>query len=376
MTDPPDAPKPVHRRRPRYRGTHPRRYDEKYKELAPERYPDVIAHVRARGKTPAGQHVPILVDEVLAALAPKPGDRGVDATLGWGGHAGYLLAKIAPDGQLLGLDADPVELPRTEARLRRLGFDQTVLLIRRTNFAGLRAAIDDVGWRKDEDDGVDFVFADLGVSSMQLDDPARGFAFRLDGPLDMRMNPKRGPSAAEWLARASAETLAGVLAANADEPAAEQIATALNLDARRGTLTTTRALARAVRDALDPRVSDEDADATVRRVFQALRIEVNDELGALDAFLRQLPGCLRPGGRVAIITFHSGEDRRVKKAFEQGARDGLYSAVSDDVVRASAAEQRANPRSSPAKLRWATAPANRGARSRDVIAVRRGADPG
>jgi 16S rRNA (cytosine1402-N4)-methyltransferase len=347
VSDAPDAAKPVHRRRPRYRGTHPRRFDEKYKELAPEQYPELVAHVRAQGKTPAGQHVPILVEEVLAILAPRPGERGVDATLGWGGHAERLLAALAPGGRLLGLDADPIELPRTEARLRRLGFDETGLLVRRTNFAGLRAAIDDVGWHE----GVDVVFADLGASSMQIDDPARGFSFTRDGPLDMRMNPKRGRPAAEWLERASVDTLAAVLSANADEPAAAQIASAL--DARRGTLMTTGALAGAVRAALDARVPAGAADAAVRRVFQALRIEVNDEFGVLDALLRQVPGCLRAGGRVAIITFHSGEDRRVKAAFEQGAQDGLYSAVSPEIVRASRPEQRANPRSSPAKLRWA-----------------------
>jgi 16S rRNA (cytosine1402-N4)-methyltransferase len=165
------------------------------------------------------------------------------------------------------------------------------------------------------------------------------------------MHPKRGRPAAEWLARASVDAIAAALSANADEPAAEAIAAAL--EARRGALTTTGALASAVRDALGARVPAGDADAAVRRVFQALRIEVNDEFGVLDALLRQVPGCLRPGGRVAIITFHSGEDRRVKAAFEQGARDGLYTRVSPEIVRASPAEQRANPRSSPAKLRWA-----------------------
>src|SRR5450631_3022741 len=211
MTEPPEDPKPVHQRRPRYRGTHPRRFGEKYKELAPEKYPEMIAHLRERGQTPAGQHVPALVEEVLALLNPQPGERGVDATLGWGGHAQRFLERLAPAGRLLGLDADPIELPRTEARLRRLGFDEASLIVRRTNFAGVRAAIDDVGWH----DGVDFLFADLGVSSMQIDDPARGFSFTIDGPLDMRMNPKRGLSAAQWLERASADTLTKALVADA-----------------------------------------------------------------------------------------------------------------------------------------------------------------
>jgi 16S rRNA (cytosine1402-N4)-methyltransferase len=343
----PDDPTSPHRRRPRYPRTHPRRFDEKYKELAPERYPEIIPHVLARGRTPAGQHVPILVEEALEALDPRPGDHGVDATLGWGGHAQRLLERLAPGGQLLALDADPTELPRTEARLRRLGFDEGALIAQRTNFAGLRKALDLAGWTN----GADFVLADLGVSSMQIDDPARGFSFANDGPLDMRMNPNRGLSAAEWLERATVAGLAAVLRDHADEPFAEDLARALV--ARRGALTSTQALARAVREALTGRTRDDDVDSSVRRVFQALRIEVNDEFGALDALLRQLPDCLRPGGRVAVITFHSGEDRRVKKAFVQGGRDQLYSSVSRDVVRASAEERRANPRSRAAKLRWA-----------------------
>ena len=345
-----DDRKPAHKRRPRYPGTHPARFGEKYKELAPEKYPEVVAHLRERGQTPAGQHVPVLVEEVLEALAVRPGNRGVDATLGWGGHAERLLERLSPGGQLLALDADPIELPKAEARLRRLGYGDDVLLVRRTNFAGLRAAIDEAGWH----DGVDFIFADLGVSSMQIDDPARGFSFKADGPLDMRMNPKRGLSAAQWLERASAETLASVFSDDADEPHAQEIAAALV--ARRGHLTTTRALASAVRAAFEgPAGADDadDVDLAVRRVFQALRIEVNDELGALVMLLRQLPECLRPGGRVALLTFHSGEDRRVKKTFAEGARSGFYSDVSRRVVRASPAEQRSNPRAKSAKLRSA-----------------------
>ena len=342
----PDDLKPPHRRRPRYAGTHPRRFEEKYKERSPEQYPGIVAHLREHGKTPAGQHVPVLVEEVLGALEIQPGQHGVDATLGWGGHAERLLQRLAPGGRLLGLDADPIELPRAEARLRRLGAAMDALLVRRTNFAAIRAAIDEAGWH----DGADFVFADLGVSSMQIDDPGRGFSFKLDGPLDMRMNPKRGLAAAQWLERASVDMLTSVFC-DSDEPHALEIATALT--ARRGTLKTTRALAEAVRASLDRRVAAEDADLAIRRVFQALRIEVNDEFGALEALLRQLPVCLKPGGRAALITFHSGEDRRVKAAFEEGRRAGVYARVAPEVVRASPAEQRANPRAKSAKLRSA-----------------------
>ena len=274
----------------------------------------------------------------------------MDATLGWGGHAQRLLERLSPGGRLLALDADPIELPKAEARLRRLGFSDEVLLVRRTNFAGLRAAIEEAGWG----DGVHFVFADLGASSMQIDDPSRGFSFKADGPLDMRMNPKRGLSAAQWLDRASVDTLTTALEADADEPHARDIAMSVVAHrARHGTFVTTGELAGAVRAALPGRVPIENADLAVRRVFQALRIEVNDEFGALDALLRQLPSCLRPGGRAALITFHSGEDRRVKKAFEEGERAGVYAHVAREVIRASPAEQRANPRAKAAKLRWA-----------------------
>jgi 16S rRNA (cytosine1402-N4)-methyltransferase len=334
-------------RRPRYRGTHPRQFREKYKELAAD--PAIVAHLREKGQTPAGHHVPILVEEILTAIDPQPGQRGVDATLGWGGHAQRVLERIVPGGRLVALDADPIELPRTEARLRALGFHADVLTIRRTNFGGVTAAIHGAGW----DDGADFLIADLGVSSMQIDDPARGFSFKDDGPLDMRMNPRRGQSAEQWLARASEDTLAEMFA-DSDEPHALDIAAALIAHRdRHGPLTTTRTLADAVRAAMAARADAADVDLAVRRVFQAIRIAVNDELAALDALLRQLPACLRPGGRAAFLTFHSGEDRRVKKAFQQGERDGLYTRPSRDVIRASPAEQRSNPRARSAKLRWA-----------------------
>lgn len=351
MSAPSDVPEPdshpVHKRRPRYRGTHPRRFAEKYKELEPEKYPELVAHVRDRGQTPAGQHVSIMVDEVIGVLSPIPGERGVDATLGFGGHAHTLLERLAPDGRLLALDVDPIELAKTEARLRAMGHGPDAVLVRRTNFAGLQAVLAEVGWH----DGADFLFADLGVSSMQIDDPARGFSFKLEGPLDMRMNPKRGLSAARWLERATIEKIVEALRDNSDEPHAERIARALAR--QRGEIETTSQLAQAVRTALGESLSSDEADLSVRRVFQALRIEVNDELGALEALLRQLPGCLRAGGRVALLTFHSGEDRRVKQAFEQGARDGTYANISPDVIRAGPDEQRANPRSKAAKLRWA-----------------------
>ncbi len=344
---PPQDSTPEHRRRPRYSGKHPRQFAEKYKELDPEKHPKLIAHVRARGATPAGQHIPILVDEILEVLRPTPGERGVDATLGYGGHAARILERVRPGGQLLALDADSIELAKTEARLREAGHAEPALILRRTNFASLSSTLDEVGWG----DGIDFLLADLGLSSMQIDDPARGFTFKHAGPLDMRMNRKRGLSAAQYLARVSAEELERVLDQNADEPRARLLAQAILT--RRGAIAGTLDLARAVRETLETRCEPEVCEQSVRLVFQALRIEVNDEFGVLDRLLAQLPTCLRPGGRVAILSFHSGEDRRIKKAFERGLASGAFSEVAETPIRASAEERRGNPRSSSAKLRWA-----------------------
>ena len=333
----------LHRRRPRYRGTHPRKFDEKYKELAPERYLETVAKVIASGKTPAGTHRSIMVNEILEVLAPKPGEIAVDCTLGYGGHAQELLSRLLPGGRLLGLDADPIELQKTEARLRALGFGAEVFTPHRSNFAGLPQVLAQAGIA-----GVDVVLADLGVSSMQIDDPARGFSVKLDGPLDMRMNPQRGQPASDFLQKIKPDALVSLLGANSDEPHA---ATLSPLIAGKH-FVTTRALSDAIKKAL-PRLNKDDVNMSVRRVFQTLRIAVNDEFSALETFLRHLPQCLNPGGRVAVLTFHSGEDRRVKKAFEAGFRDGLYSEIAREVVRAAAEERNSNPRCGPAKLRWA-----------------------
>lgn len=333
----------VRRRRVRYSGKYPRRFEEKYKERDPARYADTVERVLASGKTPAGMHRSILVREVLGVLALRPGDRVADCTLGYGGHSALMIPEVLPGGGVVGLDVDPIQLPRAEARLRGLGFGPEAFRAERSNFAGLPQVLGRVGW-----DGVDAVLADLGVSSMQIDDPTRGFSVKHEGPLDMRMNPERGESASAWLARVRSEVLVRVLRENADEPRAERLGA--GLAGRR--LSTTRELAQAVREAV-PGLGAEEAEGCVRRVFQALRIVVNDEFSALDSLLRVLPGCLRAGGRVAILTFHSGEDRRVKRAFEAGLAGGLFAEISPDVIRPTPEERRANPRSSSAKLRWA-----------------------
>lgn len=342
---------PRPKRRPRYAGKNPRRFEEKYKELDPARYADDVAKVLAAGKTPAGMHRPIMVTEILACLALRPGEIAVDCTLGYGGHTREMLPRLAPGGRLIGLDVDPIEHPKTTARLRAAGFGEDVFTAVRSNFAGLPKVLAGLGLA-----AADAILADLGVSSMQLDDPARGFTFKTDSPLDLRLNPARPPSAADWLARVSAEDLSETLATHADEPHAALLAR--ELTARQGETPFTRTvqLADAIRGILrahHPRHDPEAADDTVRRVFQALRIAVNDEFGVLDLFLRNLPHCLRPGGRVAILTFHSGEDRRVKQSFREGVRTGLYATTNEEVVRAGPEERRANPRSTSAKLRWA-----------------------
>ena len=348
MTDenPVPATPAVHKRRPRYSGKNPRRFNERYKELNPERYGADVEKILASGKTPAGMHRSIMVAEILEALAPKPGEIAVDATLGYGGHAREILARIMPGGRLLGLDVDPLELPRTEERLRAAGFGPESFTTHRSNFAGLPQLL-----VKENLAGADMILADLGLSSMQLDDPARGFTFKGTGPLDMRMNPTRGESAAQLLVRITEDKLAVLLEENADEPHARILARAL----KKRPVPTTQALARIIHDTLQASFTILPAgeiETSIRRVFQALRIAVNDEFSALDTFLRNLPSCLKSGGRVAVLTFHSGEDRRVKKAFQTGERDGVYSAVAEEVTRASAEELRANPRASAAKLRW------------------------
>lgn len=292
-------------------------------------------------------HRPIMVDEVLSCLQPRPGDVAVDCTLGGGGHAQAVLRRVLPGGRLIGIDVDPLELPRTDARLRAAGFGPETFVAHRGNFAALPRVL-----ASEHLAAADVILADLGVSSMQLDNPDRGFTYKGAGPLDMRMNPSRGEPASHLLARLSDEKVTRLLEDNADEPHAALIASLL----KAGPIETTDALARVVRKGLAsalPRLAEDDVTMSVRRTFQTLRIAVNDEFGVLEALLRSLPQSLAPGGRVAILTFHSGEDRRVKKAFQAGRREGVYSSVSDEVVRATAEETRANPRASSAKLRWA-----------------------
>jgi len=339
-----------HKRRIRYNGTHPRRFQEKYKELNPDKYPEEQEKVLARRQTPAGTHVPICVNEILSILHPQPGEVGLDATLGFGGHTMELLAKIVPNGKLFCIDVDPLTLPQSESRIREAGYTEAQCTIRRLNFAGIMKLQPEAGR------GFDFILADLGVSSMQIDNPERGFTFKAEGPLDLRLNPTRGISAAQLIKRSTAKQLSTMLTENADEPFAEQIAQALVL--QRDQINTSIDLRRVVQDAAlqaDSLLTPSKVKKTTQRTFQALRIAVNDEFGALEQLLRGIPWCLAPGGRVAILTFHSGEDKRVLSAFESGLASGVYAEISHTALRPSTEEQIRNPRSNCARLRWAVA---------------------
>lgn len=340
-----------HKRRVRYSGTHPRRFEEKYKEHDPLKYADTVAKVISKGSTPAGMHIPIMVKEILEILQIRPGERGLDATLGYGGHSRKMLERLQGAGHLYALDVDPIEIKKTTERLRQAGYGEEILTVIQTNFANLAEVGNAHG-------PFDFLLADLGVSSMQIDNPARGFSYKLDGPLDLRLDPEHGTSAAQRLRELTADEFEGMLVENSDEPYAAQIAAEVYRRMRRGMpMDTTSALAEAVEAALaflpDTKGKRDLVKKTNQRVFQALRIDVNSEFEVLEAFLEALPDVMAPGGRVAILTFHSGEDRLVKKAFKRYYKAGVFSEISQDVIRPTPEECRANGRARSTKLRWA-----------------------
>lgn len=345
-----DDQEPKRVRRERYKGTHPKSYKEKYKELQPENYAEDVAKVLQQGRTPAGMHRSICVKEILEVLQISPGQIGLDATLGYGGHSREMLKCLLPGGRLYAMDVDPIELPKTRDRLAALGYGQDVLVIKKMNFAEIDVLTAESG-------SLNFILADLGVSSMQIDNPERGFSFKADGPLDLRLNPKSGKSAAMLLTAISKEELEEMLRENADEPHAEPIARAIvSFVAKDGAISTTTRLKEIIEKALAFLPAGERKEAakkSCQRCFQALRIAVNDEFGVLEKFLEKIPFALAPAGRVAILTFHSGEDRRVKKSFQHFFRAGIYSEIAADPVRPSAEECHENPRAKSAKLRWA-----------------------
>jgi 16S rRNA (cytosine1402-N4)-methyltransferase len=294
----------------------------------------------------------VLLGEVLSVLAVRPGDVLVDCTVGWAGHARALLERVGPTGRLIGLDLDAGNLAQARERLEEVGHPFS---LHHANFAGLAGVLGEVGIER-----VDGVLADLGMSSMQVDDPERGFSYVRDGPLDMRMDRSRGQTAAEWLARVSEEELARLLRELGDEPEPERVARAVITGRDREPITRTKQLADLIVQAvqggrpwrLHPAAGRWNLHPAAR-TFQVLRIVVNRELANLEHLLRVAPGLLRPGGRLAIISFHSGEDRLVKTAFRTGLQSGQYEEIAADPVRAGFAERQANPRSRSAKLRWA-----------------------
>ncbi len=350
MSDTNNTNETQHKRRVRYKGTHPRAFHEKYKEAAPEKYADTIEKVISKGSTPAGMHISIMVEEILKVLDIKPGEQGLDATLGYGGHTKAMLEKLEGKGHIYALDVDPIEIVKTKKRLADKGFGEDILTVCQTNFANIDEVSQKAGL-------FDFVLADLGVSSMQIDNPERGFSYKIDGALDLRLDPEHGESAAERLKSISKEEFMGMLIDNSDEPYAEEIARVVFNKFRKGEkIETTTALKKAIEEALVVIPVEKRKEAVKKscaRVFQALRIDVNSEFEVLYSFLEKLPTVLKPGGRVAILTFHSGEDRLVKQSFKQLKKAGVYSDIIEDVIRPSAEECQKNPRAKSTKLRWA-----------------------
>lgn len=339
-----------HKRRVRYSGTHPRKFSEKYKELNPEKYQDTIERVISKGSTPAGMHISICVQEILTFLQIKPGMKGLDATLGYGGHSRKMLEALQGRGHLYAMDVDPIEIVKTTKRLREAGFSEEIFTPISENFANVDRVAEQYG-------SFDFLLADLGVSSMQIDNPERGFSYKQEGPLDLRLNPQNGEPASERLQKMNREEIEGMLIDNSDEPYAAEIARAIAGRNRKGQkIDTTTKLAELIGETLAFLPEKERKEAVKKscaRVFQALRIDVNSEFEVLEAFLTKLPSCMAPGGRIAILTFHSGEDRLVKHAFKEGKKAGIYSEVAEDVIRPSGEECVKNPRAKSTKMRWA-----------------------
>ena len=296
-------------------------------------------------------HIPVLLDQVLDALDPQPGQTIVDCTVGLGGHAGAILERIGPTGRLIGMDLDPSNLAVAREHLAQVQSGARFDLYH-MNFASLPVVLslaEVEGWR------VDGILADVGVASTQIDDPARGFSYRKDGPLDMRMDPSKSKTAADLVNSMSEEELAGAFLELGDETDAPEIARIICERRAVAPITTTFELMAIVCEARDFTIQRAGGAKLhpAARTFQALRILVNRELGNLDKLLEVLPHTLKPGGVAAIISFHSGEDRRVKHHFRDGFREGIYAEETRDPIVASEDEIAENPRAKAAKLRWA-----------------------
>ena len=286
---------PKHVRRVRYKGKHPKAFKEKYKELSPEQYSEDVAKVMQQGRTPAGMHRSICIEEIMEFLNVTPGQIGLDATLGYGGHTVEIAKRLIPGGKLYAIDVDPIELPKTRERLAALGFGPDVVEMKIMNFSQIDQIIFESGL-------LNFVLADLGVSSMQIDNPDRGFSFKIEGPLDLRLNPKNGIPASEFLKNVSRDELEELLQVNADEPHYIAIAKGITSKIKKG-----------------------------------IKIETTTQLKEIiQEALEYLP-----------------ENMRVKKSFKELFRAGVYSEIAPDPIRPSAEESNTNPRARSAKLRWA-----------------------
>jgi 16S rRNA (cytosine1402-N4)-methyltransferase len=288
----------------------------------------------------SSRHLPVLPAEVLRYLDPKPGEVIVDATVGAGGHARLIAERLVPDGRLIGLDQDAAMLALARPRLE--GLPVTLM---QSNFESLREVLDELNVA-----AVDGVLADLGVCSDQLDAAERGFSFQQPGPLDMRMDPGRGEPASALLRRLSERDLADLIFEYGEERFSRRIARRI-VEARQWQpLETTEQLADLVRRCVPRPKGRRPSIDPATRTFQALRIAVNDELGALDRLLQALPRCLKSGGRAVLISFHSLEDRRVKVAFRD---KDIWEVLTPKPIQAGDDELAGNPRARSAKLRAA-----------------------
>jgi 16S rRNA (cytosine1402-N4)-methyltransferase len=341
-------------RRRRYSGTHPKSFQQKYKEHNITGYPEIKEHLLAKGKTPAGTHIPVLTEEVIACLQPKSGETIVDCTVGYGGHSSEFIKHIGSSGKLIALDVDNAELERTRSRLSG---ESVPVSFYRSNFAGIGKVL-----KKENLDGCDIIFADLGVSSMQIDNPERGMSYKNEGPLDMRMDDRLKQTGADLLDSLREEELSEAFLELADEPDHQKIAHKIVTQRSEQVITQTSQLVDVIFDAKgiikkiwrqQRRTSKSGSLHPAALVFQALRILVNDELGCLRELLRVAPYCLRQGGRIGIISFHSGEDRLVKHSFRDGVRGGIYQSAAEDAIVPQIKEINSNPRSASAKFRWA-----------------------
>ena len=349
------GPNQPHRRRKRYSGTHPKRFAEKYKEHDIKAYPELREHLRSKGKTPADTHIPVLVAEIMATLKPSSGEVIADCTLGYGGHAVEFARRTGPGGKLVGMDVDGPQLERTRVRLQAMCPDVPMVFYR-SNFAGIANVM-----KSEAADGFDIIFADLGLSSMQIDNPERGMSYRQDGPLDMRMDDRRKQTAADLLNTLSQEVLSDALWDLSDEPDHHAIARQIAQQRQTEPLTRIMQLVDLVFEAKGLTVTEYKRQQRQKpgglhpaaRTFQTLRMLVNDEPAALKELLRITPYCLNPGGRVGIISFHSGEDRLVKQAFTNGYRQGLYQTTAKELIVPQPEEIAKNTRSAAAKFRWA-----------------------